>query len=129
MQIITNYPIYSNACGMCSGIDGSSSPDEIKDFQRFAMSKGEDLSWFNHKLNRQVQGDDGVWGSRTQLAWDKWGKEWEKSKGIKPSSSSQSNQSGGDKKGMSKKTKMAIGIGLLAIFTIGLIVYSKKKKK
>ena len=45
-------------------------PLDVADFQRYAMSKGIDLSWKDSKGTTH-KGDDGVFGSRTQSAWDK----------------------------------------------------------
>jgi len=69
MNIITNRPIEvkSSACG-CSGVDGSSTYEQILAFQQWANSKkGAKLAV------------DGKYGPLTGSAFTKWGAEYDKS--------------------------------------------------
>lgn len=75
MKIVTKGAVkYSNACG-CSGIDGSSSSDDIRSFQKFALSKGA-RNTTGKKAGEPIS-IDGVWGANTAFAWGLYGKQWE----------------------------------------------------
>lgn len=69
MKIITKHPIIyksSSVDGDYSGLDGKSSSKQILFFQKWVNQfRGEKL-----KL-------DGKWGSKTQTAWNKYGKDFE----------------------------------------------------
>jgi hypothetical protein len=90
MNIITSNPIITDTY---SNLDGKSPTSEIIAFQRFALSKGADLSYVNKKTGKLVSGYgaiDGMWGQKTADAYAKFGADWEASKNPSTTSGSSS---------------------------------------
>lgn len=89
MKIITSKPIIfsGNPINNFSNLDGKSSSSDIMDFQKYAVSKGADLSYISATTKKLVSGNaviDGIWGKKTADAYAKYGADWEKSKNITP---------------------------------------------
>ena len=131
MRVITDYPVvYSNACGCgYSSLDGKSSSSEIRDFQSWANSKG-----YKDAENKALV-VDGIWGKRTDFVFKKYGSQWESEKkastvpvNTRIEDLAKNNTVGEEKKPMSKKTKIAIGIGVFVIFATVAYLALKDKK-
>jgi hypothetical protein len=152
MNIITSNPIITDTY---SNLDGKSPASEIIAFQRFALSKGADLSYVNKKTGKLVSGYgaiDGIWGQKTADAYAKYGADWEASKNPSSTSGNSSpsvgastttntttttdttSQGGSEtdksgtapKKGLSTMAWVGIGAGVLAL---GIVIYALTKSK
>jgi hypothetical protein len=152
MNIITSNPIITDTY---SNLDGKSPASEIIAFQRFALSKGADLTYVNKKTGKLVSGYgaiDGVWGQKTADAYAKFGADWEASKNPSSTSvnsspsvgastttntttatdttsqgGSETDKSGtAPKKGLSTMAWVGIGAGVLAL---GIVIYALTKSK
>ena len=73
---------YGMDADIYSYIDKKNTTD-VKAFQIYALSKGADLSFISKTTGKLVTGNasaDGIWGAKTQSAYDKFGAEWEATK-------------------------------------------------
>ena len=73
-----------------SGVDGSSSKPELLAFQQYVINVKGDKTILG-KGGSTGFGDDGVWGAKSKLAWDKYGKEYDLSKVSTPSPTATAN--------------------------------------
>jgi len=73
-----------------SGVDGSSSKPDLIAFQQYVINVKGDKTILG-KGGSTGFGDDGIWGAKSKLAWDKYGKEFDLSKVSMPSPTATAN--------------------------------------
>ena len=90
MIIKTTYPLRVNRFidstnDYYSNIDAKNK-EEVKAFQRYAVSRGVNLDYISKSTKKLVTGEnaiDGVYGGKTQNAYKTYGADWEKTRTTK----------------------------------------------
>jgi hypothetical protein len=87
MKVLTAYPIVINKKRISPAdyylnLDAKNK-EEVKAFQRYAVSRGYNLDYISKSTGKLVSGEkaiDGIYGGKTSRAYDKIGADWEKTR-------------------------------------------------
>ena len=87
MKVLTTHPIIVDRKRISPkdyylNLDANNK-EEVKAFQRYAVSKGANLDYISKSTGKLVSGEnaiDGIYGGKTKTAYTTYGAEWEKTK-------------------------------------------------
>ena len=110
MIIKTTYPLRVNRFidstnDYYSNIDAKNK-EEVKAFQRYAVSRGVNLDYISKSTKKLVTGEnaiDGVYGGKTQNAYKTYGADWEKTRTTKDETKKDETKKDETKKDETKK--------------------------
>ena len=115
MIVKTTYPLRINRVidssnDYYSNIDAKNK-EEVKAFQRYAVSRGVNLDYISNSTKKLVTGEsaiDGVYGGKTQNAYKTYGADWEKTRTTKDETKKDETKKDETKKDETKKDEITV---------------------